>query len=392
MNSNRLAALAGVLLATAFLGAVQAQPSPPRPLPLSDDVVAVLDQVRAKHGIPGMAAAVVRDGEVVAVGVSGVREAGEADPIRPDDRFHIGSCTKAMTATMIARLVEQGRLRWDVTLAESFPHTTITPELRPATLRQLLSHQAGIQPYKERTSDSKIWEPLPASLRHLFVEHVLNEPRYVREDGELAYSNAGYCIAGAIAERATRETYESLMRRLVFEPLGMDTAGFGWPATPSRPDQPRGHRRTPEGPVPQPLDDATTLPAFLSVAGDVHCSVADLARFVALHLRGLQGRDGLLKAETIRFLHQVPGDEGSYSLGWAEAGPVAFHFGSAGTFTAAINLFPSMGLGFAIVQNVEEQGEEINEVFNALLPRFSSQGRAPSSHRDATVSSSSSAR
>lgn len=150
MNCFRPAVLAGVLLATVFLGAVKAQPSPPRALPLSDDVVAVLDQVRAKYDIPGMAAAVVRDGGVVAVGVSGVREAGEADPIRPDDRFHIGSCTKAMTATMIARLVEAGRLRWDVALAESFPHTTITPELRPVTLRQLLSHQAGIQPYKER--------------------------------------------------------------------------------------------------------------------------------------------------------------------------------------------------------------------------------------------------
>jgi hypothetical protein len=69
-------------------------------------------------------------------------------------------------------------------------------------------------------------------------------------------------------------------------------------------------------------------------------------------------------------LHQVPDDRWKYSLGWVEAGPVAFHFGSAGTFNAAINLFPSMGLGFAIVTNAGEQGDEINEVFNALLPLF----------------------
>lgn len=360
--------LAAIVAATSLLGAAE-----PKPLPVSDEVAAVLDGVRAKYGIPGMAAAVVRDGEIVAVGVSGVREAGKSASVLPGDRFHIGSCTKAMTATMIAKLVEEGRLRWDATLEESFPHFKLEPELRRSTLVQLLAHQAGIQPYKERTPESMRWEPLPASLRHLFVEHVLHEPRYVREDGGLAYSNAGYCVAGAIAERATHETYESLMRRLLFEPLGMTTAGFGWPATPSRPDQPRGHRMTPEGPVPQPLDDRTTLPAFLSVAGDVHCSVADLGRFVALHLRGLQGEEGLVSAETIRFLHQVPGGEGSYSLGWAEAGPVAFHFGSAGTFTAAINLFPSMGLGFAIVENVGEQGEEMNEVFNALLPLYSPQ-------------------
>lgn len=365
MNRKPAPTLAAGIALIALSSAAASQPPP-----VSDEVSAVLETVREKHGIPGMAAAVVRDGEVVAVGVAGVRETGRDDPIRPDDRFHIGSCTKAMTATMIARLVEEGRLRWDATLEESFPYSKITPELQSATLRQLLSHRAGIQPYKKRGPESIRWESLPAPLRHLFVEHVLDEPRYVREDGELPYSNAGYCIAGAVAERATHETYEALMRRLVFEPLGMDTAGFGWPATAARPDQPRGHRITPEGAVPQPLDDRTTLPAFLAVAGDVHCSVADLARFVALHLRGLQGEDGLLKAETIRLLHEPPDDRWPYSLGWSEAGPVAFHFGSAGTFNAAINLFPSMGLGFAIVTNAGEQGEEINEVFNALLPLF----------------------
>src|SRR5690606_24617911 len=73
-----------------------------------------------KHAVPGMTA-VVREGEsVVAKGVAGVRKNGFPDKVGPDDLFHLGSCTKAMTATMIATLVEERKLRWETTVGEVF--------------------------------------------------------------------------------------------------------------------------------------------------------------------------------------------------------------------------------------------------------------------------------
>jgi len=68
-----------------------------------------------------MAAAVVRNGETVAVGVAGVRTRGKPDKIATRDRFHIGSDTKALTAMLCGILVDEGKLKWGQTLGETFP-------------------------------------------------------------------------------------------------------------------------------------------------------------------------------------------------------------------------------------------------------------------------------
>ena len=79
---------------------------------------AELEPVRAKHGLPALAAAVVKDGAIVTAGAVGVRVHGTDIKVTIDDRFHLGSDTKAMTATLAAMLVEEGKLRWDSTIGE----------------------------------------------------------------------------------------------------------------------------------------------------------------------------------------------------------------------------------------------------------------------------------
>src|SRR5207237_3035829 len=81
----------------------------------------LLAPIIQKHDVPGMAAAVVRNGEIVAVGVAGVRTRGKPDKIATADRFHIGSDTKAMTAMLCGILVDDGKLKWGQTLQETFP-------------------------------------------------------------------------------------------------------------------------------------------------------------------------------------------------------------------------------------------------------------------------------
>src|SRR5258707_13125694 len=95
----------------------------------------------------GMAAAVLRGERIIAQGAAGVRKRGTAERITLDDRFHLGSCTKAMTATLVAMLVEEGKLNWTTTLGELFADTVkpMHPAWEKVTLRQVLAHRAGLR-------------------------------------------------------------------------------------------------------------------------------------------------------------------------------------------------------------------------------------------------------
>src|SRR3974377_1185734 len=94
----------------------------------------------------GMAAAVLRGKRIIAQGAAGVRKRGAAERITRDDRFHLGSCTKAMTATLVAMLVEEGKLSWTPTLGAFFADTVnpMHPAWEKVTLRQVLAHRAGL--------------------------------------------------------------------------------------------------------------------------------------------------------------------------------------------------------------------------------------------------------
>src|SRR6476620_9399794 len=95
----------------------------------------------------GMAAAVLRGERIFAQGAAGVRKRGTAERITLDDQFHLGSCTKAMTATLVAMLVEEGKLNWTTTLGELFADTVkpMHPAREKVTLRQVLAHRAGLR-------------------------------------------------------------------------------------------------------------------------------------------------------------------------------------------------------------------------------------------------------
>src|SRR4051812_30681891 len=99
-----------VLLFTALASA-----APPR------DLSPTLEPIIVQHDVPGMVAALIDGDHILAIGATGVRRRGDATKVTVNDRFHIGSCTKAMTATLCAMLVEEGKLSWDRTLAEAFP-------------------------------------------------------------------------------------------------------------------------------------------------------------------------------------------------------------------------------------------------------------------------------
>src|SRR5262249_50684323 len=111
------------------------------------NVDALLQSILGRGGERfGMAAAVLRGERIIAQGAAGVRKRGTAERITIADRFHLGSCTKAMTATLVAMLVEEGKLNWTSTLGEFFADTVkpMHPAWEQVTLRQVLAHRAGL--------------------------------------------------------------------------------------------------------------------------------------------------------------------------------------------------------------------------------------------------------
>src|SRR5262245_40526535 len=107
---------------------------------------AILEPIRAKYELPALGGAIVQGDRVVAVGAVGVREVTDKTSVTPSDQWHLGSCTKALTATLCAILVEQGKLKWDTTIADVFPELrdTMRSEYRSVTLEQLLTNRAGL--------------------------------------------------------------------------------------------------------------------------------------------------------------------------------------------------------------------------------------------------------
>jgi CubicO group peptidase (beta-lactamase class C family) len=280
----------------------------------------LLEAVRTRHELPAMAAAVVYGGRLTAVEAVGVRKAGADIPVTRDDRFHIGSCTKAMTATVVGLLVQEGRLGWDTTLGDALPDLAgeMHEDFRTVTIRQLLCHRGGVYP---NLPNGKGWRDViqgdtPRQQRRAFALAHLAEPPACRPGSKYLYSNAGYSIVGAVLERLLDRPYEEIMRERLFDPLGMTSAGFGAPGTPGKIDQPWQHRVDKAARLhaigPGPRSDN---PDVLAPGGKVHCSLADWAKFVAQHLPTPLGERQLLEDATLEVLHTAP-DGGSYALGW----------------------------------------------------------------------------
>jgi CubicO group peptidase (beta-lactamase class C family) len=280
----------------------------------SSRVSDLLEPIRQKYKLPGLAGAIVTGKGLEAIGATGVRKAGTPVSVTVDDQWHLGSDTKAMTATIIALLVERGKLRWETTLGQVFPALagSMNPLMREVTVLELLSHRAGLPhdvAWRQFSTSGRTLKEQRADVVRLVGSMQPASPPGSRYE----YSNVGYVIAGAIAERITGEAWEDLITRTIFEPLGMKSAGFGGLGTPGKIDQPWPHYASGQ-PAPKNGPEVDN-PEVMGPAGTVHCSLSDWARFIADQLRGDRGERDLLKPESYKQLH-TPAFGGNYASGW----------------------------------------------------------------------------
>jgi CubicO group peptidase (beta-lactamase class C family) len=343
-----------------------------------EDLNSLLDPIRKKYDLPALAGAIVTSKGLVAVGAVGVRKYGTDSPVTVDDQFHLGSDTKAMTATMIATLVEEGKLSWSTTLEQAFPELAakMYPAYKKVTLEQLLAHRSGFTDDswpKGKTFQNMHGLPgTPREQRAAYVAMILAEPSRSEPGTTFLYSNRNYAVAGAIAEKIANDSWEDLMQRRIFDPLGMKSCGFGAMGTPGvtdpkKIDEPWQHTLLAldvHRPIaPGPLADN---PPAIGPAGTVHCSVIDWGKFVTAHLRGERGEPGILKPETFKRLH-TPAFDGDYAFGWLVAnrswagdGPALNHAGSNNQNYAIVWMAPAKD--FAVLVATNQAG---GETFNA---------------------------
>ena len=315
------------------------------------DLNAMLQQALADKSVPAMAMLVIRDGKIEAQAQAGVRANDGNDAVRADDVWNIGSNGKAITVTLIARLVERGVLSWDAPLSTMLPALSagMRAEYRDVNLMDLLSHRAGLPPNPDEAWIDSTYadtRPLPL-LRQEYAQRALADAPVAAPRGESHYSNSGAMITAAIAERVTGKTYEELMQAEVFGPLGM-RAAFGSTVR----GQNLGHKEN------KPIAGLmASNPLMMAPDGEIHLSMHDWAKFALDQLHGEQGKGRLLKQETYVLLHTAQGDTHA-ALGWGvmhfpPQAPqrVLTHLGSNGYWHALIALAPGSGDGLLIAAN-----------------------------------------
>ena len=284
----------------------------------AEEVSALLDPIRERHGLPALAAASIAAGEILDAGACGLRKMDGTERVTLEDQWHLGSCTKSMTSSLAAMLVARGVLKWETTVADIFPKMEMDAAWRGVTLEHLLTHRAGAP----ATPPLQLWMAAqgragtPVEQRRKFVGGLLQTAPEQAAGTKFGYSNQGYAIAGAMIEHVAGKPWEELMREKIFRPLKLDSAGFGAPGSAEKVDQPWPHLGAGKkfGAVtPGPLADN---PPAIGPAGTVHMGIRDFAKYAGWHAAEGKRHGALLGAGFFTKLHTAVGD-GDYALGWA---------------------------------------------------------------------------
>jgi len=380
LRSRFLALCAAASLAAACGGSssVVASPGSAADGQLSD----VLETARAGHNVPAMAAMLIEDGLIIEMATVGTRVINQPEVVTTDDQWHVGSITKSMTSTLAAVLIEQGLLDWDTTVADVLLGLVpdMRNEYRDVRIEQLMAHTGGLREDITQSPSFAAGNLSNTSMIPMMDKRLMWTADLLRMApqtgvGTHLYSNANYIVLGAILEQVTGEQWEDLMNRELFAPLGMINTGFGAPSMAGMRTQPWGHATV--GGIWQPFDpgsiDADNTLA-IGPAGTVHSTLRDFSAYVAAHLNGARGNDGLLLATSFARLH-TPQPGTSYGGGWVvnAAGwagiPAIWHNGSNGRWFAHTVIAKDRNAAVFVVSNSKSRAA-VEDMINVMIRRF----------------------
>jgi len=268
---------------------------------------ALLAPLRSDHG-PGAAVMVIRDGEVAYSGAAGLADVERGVPIGPRTAFDIASVSKQLTGMLAILLHEEGRLDYDAPVVRFLPELARFGD--SMTVRHLLTHTSGLPDYYDalaRACAAGGWASNRDALAYLERQGDLVFPPGDR----FAYSDAGYEMLALVLERIAEMPFAELLRRRIFEPLGMDDTRLRDRPDLQVPGRARGYMPQKEGFVPfdeHPLD-------CLAGSGAINTTLHDLYLWdQALATGRLVSRTTLDR--TLRPMRLNDGTESPYGFGW----------------------------------------------------------------------------
>ena len=352
-------------------------------------VDAVFDEVFARYRLPGLALGIVEDGRVVYSRTAGELVAGEGEKIDSRTLFKVASNTKSMTTATLARLVDAGKLRWDDPVTKWLPQFRMHDAWvgRQMQVRDLLIHNSGL---RAGAGDLMLW-PEPNTFTRADIIHglaFLKPYRSFRSGYD--YDNLMYIVAGEVAAAAGGASYEALVRREVFDPLGMSRCQVGQWNRQDVGNVAQPHRREGDRNVPVRSDGDVIPATTMDPAGGVRCSLDDMLRWTANWLAPEAKNADWLSKEQRRALWaaQMPmpvskrmrewddSHFSAYGYGWrlADVDGVfkVAHTGTLMGMYSAVTMLPDKGVGFIILINGE--GEQARTVLTQVLVKHYTRG------------------
>lgn len=312
-----------------------------------------LDDKRKEFGIPGISLAIVKDDKVIYLKGLGVKDFEHNTPVTPDTRFAIGSSSKAFTAMLAVMSADEGKLSLDDSPKKFLPYFTLRDEEAAAkiTLRDLLSHRSGLN----RTDLA-------------MVTGVLNREELIKVAGmakptaklgeKFQYQNVMYAAAGEAVAKAQNSTWDDLIAKKIFKPLGMTNSDTRIEDMQKSRDYSFGYDYNAGTKVTRRLPQRA-IPAA-APAGAINSSARDMAQWVRLMLgNGVYNGKRLVSEkgfeELTRKQINISGPI-DYGLGWFlrqwNGHKVVEHGGNIDGFNAQVALMPDQKLGFVLLTNV----------------------------------------
>lgn len=341
--------------------------------PRLDRLVAQLENQRKQLHIPGLAIAVVKDGEIILARGLGLADVEKEKPVTPETLFPIGSTTKAFTATLIGMLVDEGKMNWDDPVTDHIPFFKLGIDSDDVdavvTIRDLLAHRTGFT----RMTLLFIGE----NLSRLDVLRAATKAEPLEGFRKrFIYNNVMYLAAGVAAGNAATSDWDTLTANRLLNPLGMNRTTPS--IQPSLGDDrlARGYLWNEEAKSFKRQKERTN--GAIAPAGGILSNILDMSKWLRFQLDGgkcegrhLISKDQFQETQT----SQIEISDGvSYGLGWIlrtwEGQSVIEHSGGTRGYAAQVALLPESDLGFVLLMNVTASPllqRSLNMVWEAVL-------------------------
>jgi len=328
------------------------------------------DSIRITYHIPELSYAILSSDSVYEMQALGYIKINSTHKATINDRFRIGSNTKAITGFIAAQLVKQRKIEWNTSFFDLFPElkNQARPDYFNLTLLNLLSFRNNFisYSYPNKKPHEHQFKGDENEQRRKFVIWALKQKPNPSEK-EIKFSNIGYVAAAMMLEKVSGKTYKQLVSDLGGQ-LKMDIE-FGNPNYTDT-SQPWGHNNNL---VPEAPADNYKL-NWLLAAGNINLSIPDYAKFIQLQLLGLHGKSNLLSMAEFNFLHY---GLSHFAIGWfwdvnQNGNGISYNTGNPGTFLSQVCVINEVDRAYIVLTNVQsdEAAKGIDVLLNEMKKRY----------------------